>query len=503
MSKSKLTPRAEDYSARYNELVEKAGLAESSDVRWCMVIKPYGYALRERIQSILDRMFKNTGHQNAYFPIFIPKSYLSKEADHVEWFAKECAVVTHHRLMNNPDWSWVVVDPSAKLEEELIVRPTSETIIRNTYKKRVTSHRDLPILVNQRANVVRREMRTRMFLRTAEFLRQEWHTAHATRDEAVQEAQQMLEVYNDIMTHYMAIDGVMGAKCESERFAGAEDTLTIESMMQDGKALQSCTSHFLGQNFAKAFDVTYTNSENKQEHVWATSWGMSTRIIWWLIMSHSDDKWLVLPPLLAPLHVVIVPIYKTAEDLDTLTEYLFPLFEALEPMKLATSSEFLDDEMKVVYKIDDDDAKSPGRKYAEYEMKGVPIRIWVGKRDMENGMLEIARRDTSEKKLIPLAEAGEYIYQTLEDIQKSLLWASRSRREENTYIVDSRSEFQEKIEQWFVLAHRDGTTDTEDKIKELTKATIRCLPFDEPKQDGECVYTWKPSTQRVLFAKAY
>jgi len=503
MWKAKLTSREQDYSARYNELVEKAGLAENSDVRWCMVIKPYGYAIRERIQSILDRMFKNTGHQNAYFPIFIPKSYLSKEAAHVDGFAKECAVVTHHRLMNDPQGNGVIVDPSAKLEEELIIRPTSETIIRNTYKKRVKSHRDLPILVNQRANVVRREMRTRMFLRTAEFLRQEWHTAHATKQEAVDEAKQMHEVYNDIMKNFMAIDGVMWAKCESERFAGADDTLTIESMMQDKKALQFCTSHFLGQNFAKAFDVTYTNSSNEQEHVWATSWGMTTRTIWGMIMSHSDDAGLVLPPLLAPLHVVIVPIYKTGEELDALTEYLFPVFGVLEWASMSTSTEYIDDEMPISYKIDDDDQKSPGWKFAEYELKWVPIRVAVWSRDMKNAVLEITRRDTSEKKLVPIADAGEYILQTLEDIQKTLLSATKSRREEHTYIVDSREEFQEKIEQWFVLAHRDGTIATEDKISELTKASIRCLPFDEPKQDGACVYTWNPSSQRVLFAKAY
>lgn len=501
--KNKLTTREEDYSAWYNEIVEKAGLAEKSDVRGCMVIKPYGFAIRERIKYLLDQMFKNTWHQNAYFPLFIPKSYLSKEADHVEWFAKECAVVTHHRLMSNPDGDGVVVDPTAKLEEELIVRPTSETIIWNTYKNRITSHRDLPLLINQRANVVRREMRTRIFLRTAEFLRQEGHTAHATKEEAEQETRQMLDVYGDVMMNYLAIDGVKWPKCESERFAGAEDTLTIESMMQDGKALQSCTSHFLGQNFAKAFDVTFTNKENEQESVWATSWWMSTRIMGGIIMSHSDDDWLVLPPLVAPLHVAIVPIFKTEEDLEAITNYLFPLFEVLEWSTLDTSSEFLDDSMKITYKIDDDDQKSPGWKFSEYEMKWVPVRVAVGKRDMENGVIEIARRDTGEKVSVKIEDAWTTIISLLESIQENLLNTSRTRREENTFVVDTREEFKEKVQTWFVLAHRDGTIETEEKIKEETKATIRCLPFDESEEDGVCIYTGSPSTQRVLFSRAY
>ena len=448
-------------------------------------------------------MFKHTGHKNAYFPLFIPKSYLSKEADHVEGFAKECAVVTHHRLMTNPDGPGVVVDPDAKLEEELIVRPTSETIIWNTYKKRVTSHRDLPILVNQRANVVRWEMRTRMFLRTAEFLRQEWHTAHATKDEAEAEALQMLKVYNEAMTEFMAIDGVMWRKCESERFAGADDTLTIESMMQDGKALQSCTSHFLGQNFAKAFDVTYTNSENKKEYVRATSRGMSTRIMWGIIMAHSDDLWLVLPPFIAPLHVAIVPIFKTQEDLDEIMTYLEPLLRGIESSAFTISWEYIEDRMPVTYEIDDDDQKSPGRKLTEYERKGVPIRVTVWKRDMWNGVVEIARRDTWEKNLVDIDMASIHISETLDVIQSSLLQASKQRRESRTVSVDTRDEFTKHVENWFVLAHWDGTEETEQKIKEETKATIRCLPFDEKLEAWVCVYSGKPSTQRVLFAKAY
>lgn len=503
MGKKKLPTRTDDYSAWYNELVELAQLAEKSDVRWCMVIKPYGFAIWEKIKYVLDMMFKNTWHQNAYFPLLIPKSYLSKEANHVEGFAKECAVVTHHRLMNDPDGEGVIVDPASKLEEELIIRPTSETIIWKTYKDRITSYRDLPLLVNQRANVVRWEMRTRIFLRTAEFLRQEGHTAHVTREEAREEAKQMLHVYDDMMKNYLAISGVSGFKSPSERFAGAEETLTIETMMQDGKALQSCTSHFLGQNFAKAFDVKFMNKENQEEYVRATSWWMSTRIMWWLVMSHSDDAWLVLPPLVAPLHVVIVPIFKNQEDLEHIGVYLSPFLKSLENIKLHVESVFLDEDFDISYKIDDDDQRSPGWKFAQREMQGVPVRVAVWKRDVENGVLEIARRDTGEKKLIKLDEASAYIEHTLYDIQKSLLESSESRREANTFIVDTWEDFEEKVKQWFVLAYRDGTIETEEIIKQKTKATIRCIPFEGEKKEWTCILTGKPSKQRVLFARAY
>ncbi len=504
MSKKWITTREEDYSSWYNEIVEKAGLAQNSEVRGCMVIKPYGFAIWENIKSTLDQMFKNTGHKNAYFPLFIPKSYLSKEADHVEWFAKECAVVTHHRLMNNPDGSWVVVDPTAKLEEELIVRPTSETVIWRTYKDWIQSHRDLPLLINQWANVVRREMRTRVFLRTAEFLWQEGHTAHATKEEAVMETRQMLEVYDDMMSRYLAIYWVKWHKTESERFAGAEDTLTIEAMMQDGKALQSCTSHFLGQNFAKAFEVSFKNKENQDELVWATSRGMSTRIMGALIMSHSDDKWLVLPPAVAPLHIAIVPITKTEEDLNTITEYLMPLFEVFEKSALTISSQFTDMATPISYRIDDDDQKSPGWKFAEYEMKGVPIRIAVGMRDKENGVVEITRRDTGEKNLIPIEEAGQYCVDLLDTIQEYLYESSKSRTKENTVYADARDEFTQAIESGkFVFAHWDGTEETEELIKQETKATIRCIPFELDEEEWICIKTGEVSTKRVLFAKAY
>ncbi len=504
MWKKWLTKRSEDYSAWYNELVEKADLAQPSEVRGCMVIKPYGFAIWENIKNNLDQMFKNTWHSNAYFPLLIPKSYLSKEADHVEWFAKECAVVTHHRLMNNPDGTWVVVDPTAKLEEELIIRPTSETVIWRTYKDRIQSHRDLPLLINQWANVVRWEMRTRVFLRTAEFLRQEWHTAHATKEEAIDESKQMLEVYDDLMQNFLAIYGVRWHKSESERFAGADDTLTIEAMMQDGKALQSCTSHFLGQNFAKAFDVTFKNKENQDELVWATSWGMSTRIMGALIMSHSDDEWLVLPPAIAPLHVVIVPISKSEDDLNQITEYLVPLFEELESMSLDISSSFMDANIPVTYKIDDDDHKSPWWKFAEYEVKWVPLRIAVGLRDMESWVLEITRRDTWIKELIKMEDAWKHISWILSDMQTGLLEKSRSRTNENTISANSRDEFISWIdESKFVLAHRDGTEETEELIKQETKATIRCIPLDSQLEQGKCIKTWNPSERRVLFAKAY
>lgn len=499
---NKLTSREENYSEWYNELVEKAGLAEKSDVRGCMVIKPYGYAIWENIQTILDSMFKNTGHQNAYFPLLIPKSYLSMEASHVDGFAKECAVVTHHRLRASAD-GWVEVDPDAKLEEELVIRPTSETIIWKTFKNRVTSYRDLPLLINQRANVVRWEMRTRMFLRTTEFLRQEGHTAHATAEEARDEAIQMLEVYQDVLENYLAISGVGGVKSETERFAGADETLTIEGMMQDGKALQSCTSHFLGQNFAKAFDVKFMNKENTEEFVWATSRGMTTRIMGALIMSHGDDAGLVLPPLVAPLHVIIVPIFKSPEELEALQEYLTPLTEWLDGSVLTIDSQFLSYDTPITRKIDDDETKTAGRKFSERELKGVPVRVVVGARDSEKGVVEVMRRDTGDKKVVAIAEAAAIIHETLIDIQDALYQKNKDMREANTRSVDSREAFEEAVEQGFVLAHRDGTAESEAAIKEKTGATIRCLPFNQEHEEGVCVLTGKPSMRRVLFAKAY
>lgn len=499
---NKLTSREENYSEWYNELVEKAELAEKSDVRGCMVIRPYGYAIRENIQTILDTMFKNTGHQNAYFPLFIPKSYLSKEAAHVDGFAKECAVVTHHRLRASADGG-VEVDPEAKLEEELVVRPTSETIIWKTFKNRVKSYRDLPLLINQRANVVRWEMRTRIFLRTAEFLRQEGHTAHATAEEARSEALQMLEVYQDVLENYLAISGVPGMKSETERFAGADETLTIECMMQDGKALQSCTSHFLGQNFAKAFDVTFMNKDNQEEHVRATSRGMSTRIMGALIMSHSDDAGLVLPPLIAPLHVIIVPIFKTAEELEAVKAYVAQFTDELEGGILSIDSAYMTYNAPITWKIDDDETKSPGRKFSQRELKGVPLRVAVGARDIENGVLEIARRDTGEKTVVSIAEAGRVAQELLIEIQENLYATNKAMREQNTRFADTREEFEIALEQGFVLAHRDGTPETEAAIKEKVGATIRCLPFDQEHEGGVCILTGKPSRRRVLFAKAY
>ncbi|MAX79683.1 MAG: proline--tRNA ligase [Crocinitomicaceae bacterium] len=486
------TTRAEDYSKWYNELVVKADLAENSDVRGCMVIKPYGYGIWEKIQQQLDKMFKATGHQNAYFPLFIPKSYLSKEADHVEGFAKECAVVTHYRLKNAEDGSGVVVDPNAKLEEELIVRPTSETIIWNTYKNWIQSYRDLPILVNQWANVVRWEMRTRLFLRTAEFLWQEGHTAHATKDEAIAESEQMLEVYADFVENYMAVPVVKGLKTPSERFAGALETYCIEALMQDGKALQAGTSHFLGQNFAKAFDVKYATKEGKQEYVWATSWGVSTRLMGALVMSHSDDNGLVLPPKLAPIQVAIVPIYKNEEQFNAISEKAKAIQEQLEDRGISV-------------KFDDRDTHKPGWKFAEYEFKGVPVRIAIGPRDLENNNVEVARRDTLEKSLQSMDGIDAYVAQLLKDIQKNLLDKAKARMEEKTTPVNSWEEFQEVIDNktGFVSAHWDGTAETEQKIKELTKATIRCIPLNNPQEEGKCVFSGKPSTQRVLFAKAY
>ena len=489
---AKLTARSEDYSKWYNELVVQADLAQHSDVKGCMVIKPYGYAIWENMKDVLDRKFKETGHQNAYFPIFIPKSYMSKEAAHVEGFAKECAVVTHYRLKNDPETGGVVVDPDAKLEEELIVRPTSETIIWNTYRGWVQSYRDLPILINQWANVVRWEMRTRLFLRTAEFLWQEGHTAHATKIEAVDEARKMLEVYADFAEGWMAMPVIKGVKTESERFAGAEDTYCIESLMQDGKALQAGTSHFLGQNFAKAFDVKFQSKEGSQEHVWATSWGVSTRLMGALIMTHSDDKGLVLPPKLAPLQCVIVPIHKGEEQLQAIHEKCTPLINSLK-------------EAGVSIKFDDDDSKRSGWKFAEYELKGVPVRVAIGPRDMENGTVEIARRDTGEKTLVKIEEAGAHIQKLLVDIQDNLFNTAKDYRETHITKVDTWDEFKEVLDEkgGFVEAHWDGTAETEDKIKDLTKATIRCIPLNSEKEDGKCVLTGNPSTQRVLFAKAY
>jgi prolyl-tRNA synthetase len=489
---AKLTSRSEDYSKWYNELVVQADLAQHSDVKGCMVIKPYGYAIWENMHDVLDGMFKATGHQNAYFPLFIPKSYMSKEAAHVEGFAKECAVVTHYRLKNDENGKGVVVDPDARLEEELIVRPTSETIIWNTYKGWIQSYRDLPLLVNQWANVVRWEMRTRLFLRTAEFLWQEGHTAHATKAEAVEEARKMLDVYADFAENWMAMPVIKGVKSESERFAGAEDTYCIEALMQDGKALQAGTSHFLGQNFAKAFDVQFQTKEGGLEHVWATSWGVSTRLMGALIMTHSDDKGLVLPPKLAPIHVVFVPIYKTDEQRAAVCEKGEALCEALRAKGYKV-------------KLDDDDSKRSGWKFAEYELKGVPVRIAMGPRDLEKGTVEIARRDTGEKNFIAFDEASEHIVNLLEDIQDKLYRKAAEHRSEHTTEVNSWDEFKEKLESHggFLSAHWDGTAETEDKIKEETKATIRCIPLDAKDEAGQCVYSGKPSARRVLFAKAY
>lgn len=486
-----LTKRSEDYSQWYQDLVVKADLAEGSAVRGCMVIKPYGYAIWEKMQHELDRMFKETGHVNAYFPLFIPKSFLSKEAEHVEGFAKECAVVTHHRLMKDPNGTGVVVDPDAKLEEELIVRPTSETIIWNTYRNWIRSYRDLPILCNQWANVVRWEMRTRLFLRTAEFLWQEGHTAHATKEEAEAEAQKMLHVYADFAENFMAVPVVTGVKSANERFAGALDTYTIEALMQDGKALQSGTSHFLGQNFAKAFDVMYADKTGKMEYVWATSWGVSTRLMGALIMSHSDDNGLVLPPKLAPIQVVIVPIYKTPEQLAAISEKIEPLMQALKAVGISV-------------KYDDADNKKPGWKFAEYELKGVPVRLAMGGRDLENGTIEVFRRDTHDKETRALEGLVEHIQGLMEEIQSNIYQKALTYRNEHTTTVDTYDEFKEQIEKGgFILAHWDGTTATELKIKEETKATIRCIPFNGDKTPGKCMVTGKPSACRVLFARAY
>jgi prolyl-tRNA synthetase len=489
----KLTTRAVDYSKWYNELVVNADLAEHSAVRGCMVIKPYGFAIWEKMRDALDKMFKDTGHVNAYFPLFVPKSFLEKEEGHAEGFAKECAVVTHYRLKVNPDKpGTLMVDPDSKLEEELIVRPTSEAIIWNTYKNWIQSYRDLPILINQWANVVRWEMKTRLFLRTAEFLWQEGHTAHSTAMEAQEETRKMLEVYAEFAENWMAMPVIKGAKSERERFAGALDTLCIEALMQDGKALQAGTSHFLGQNFAKAFDVKFTSKEGVLDYVWATSWGVSTRLMGALIMTHSDDNGLRLPPKLAPIHVVIVPIYKGLEQLAEIAEAMKPLISELKDLGITT-------------KFDGDDTKRSGWKFAEYELKGVPVRIAIGPKDMQNNTVEIARRDTGEKKTISQENLGPYIKQLLDDIQENLYNEALKFRQNHITPVDSYDDFKKMLDEkgGFFLAHWDGTKETEEKVKEETKATIRCLPFDMGVEQGSCMVTGKPSARRVLFARAY
>ena len=490
MSK-KITPRSQDYSLWYNDIVQHADLAENSGVRGCMVIKPYGYAIWEKMQAELDKKFKQTGHVNAYFPLFIPKSYFSKEADHVDGFAKECAVVTHYRLKNSDDGKGIVVDEDAKLEEELIVRPTSETIIWDTYRKWIQSYRDLPLLVNQWANVVRWEMRTRLFLRTAEFLWQEGHTAHATKEEALEETDKIINLYSDFAQDFMAMPVLIGAKSENERFAGALETYTIEALMQDGKALQAGTSHFLGQNFAKAFDVKFATKEGTQEYVWATSWGVSTRLMGALVMTHSDDKGLVLPPKLAPFQVVIVPIYRNDEQLEKIKEIVLEIKSSLE-------------QRNITVKFDDRDTHKPGWKFAEYELKGVPVRLAIGMRDVENGTIEVARRDTLEKETLKVENIDVQVEDLLNKIQKNLFDKANNFREENTFNADSYEEFKELIERGgFVYAHWDGTSETEEIIKNQTKATIRCIPVTSKNNEGKCVFSAKKSKQRVLFAKAY
>jgi prolyl-tRNA synthetase len=487
-----ITRRADDYSQWYNDLVLKGGLADYSDVRGCMVIKPYGFAIWEKIQAALDKMFKDTGHQNAYFPLFIPKSFLSREASHVEGFAKECAVVTHYRLKNSPDGKEVVVDPEAKLDEELIVRPTSETIIWNSYKNWIRSYRDLPILINQWANIVRWEMRTRLFLRTTEFLWQEGHTAHATSVEAVEETVRMLNVYKTFAEEWMAVPVIEGVKTANERFAGAEETYCIEALVQDGKAIQAGTSHFLGQNFAKAFDVTFTTRENKVEHVWATSWGVSTRLIGTLIMAHSDDHGLVLPPKLAPVQVVIIPIARNDEQLKLIDEKAFQIKKELEAKGISV-------------KYDNDDKQKPGWKFSEYEMKGIPVRIAIGPRDLENNSVELARRDTMSKSVMSMENLAETISGLLAEIQSSIYQKALAFRQANTHICNSYEEFKKLLDETggFIAAHWDGTTKTELAIKEETKATIRCIPLNNAAEEGVCIYSGQPSKQRVLFARAY
>ncbi len=486
-----LPKRTENYSEWYNEIVKRADLAENSSVRGCMVIKPYGFAIWEKMQRALDDMFKETGHVNAYFPLFVPKSFLEKEEEHAEGFAKECAVVTHYRLKANPDGKGLVVDPNAKLEEELIVRPTSETVIWNTYKGWIQSWRDLPILVNQWCNVVRWEMRTRLFLRTAEFLWQEGHTAHATREEAVEETERMLGVYARFAEEWMALPVIQGTKTASERFAGAEDTLCIEAMMQDGKALQSGTSHFLGQNFAKSFDVKFVNKENQLEYAWATSWGVSTRMMGALVMAHSDDHGLVLPPKLAPIQVVIVPIYKTPEELAVISETVDPIVKELKAAG-------------VIVKYDDADNQRSGWKFAEYELRGVPVRLGLGSRDLENGTIEVARRDNLTKESVAIEGVVEHVKVLLDEIQANLFDRALKFREENTHIIDTWEDFKTQIERGgFIMSHWDGTAETEEKIKEETKATIRCIPFNSITEMGKCVYSGKDSARRVVFARAY
>jgi len=487
-----ITTREKDYSQWYNDIIIKAGLADYSAVRGCMVIKPYGFALWENMRDQLDKMFKETGHQNAYFPLFIPKSFLSKEASHIEGFAKECAVVTHYRLMSDPNGSGIIVDPDAKLEEELIVRPTSETIIWSTYKTWIQSYRDLPIKVNQWANVVRWEMRTRLFLRTTEFLWQEGHTAHATSREAIDETIQMLNVYADFAEEWMAMPVIKGVKSINERFAGAVDTYCIEALMQDGKALQSGTSHFLGQNFAKAFDVQFTDKENKLDYVWATSWGVSTRLIGALVMAHSDDDGLVLPPKIAPLQVVIVPIYKGDDQKQMIDEKVKLFMEDFKALGIRV-------------KYDDDDNNRPGWKFAEYELKGVPVRIAIGARDMQNNVVEVARRDTKEKNSVSMDGLANTVSVLLNDIQENIYNKAKTFRENNITKADTWNEFEKLLDEkgGFISAHWDGTAETEDKIKELTKATIRCIPLNNPQEEGKCILTGNPSKERVLFARAY
>ena len=488
MSK-KITPRSEDYSLWYNDIVQHAELAENSGVRGCMVIKPYGYAIWEKMQAELDKKFKATGHVNAYFPLFIPKSYFSKEADHVDGFAKECAVVTHYRLKNSDNG--IVVDEDARLEEELIVRPTSETIIWDTYRKWIQSYRDLPLLINQWANVVRWEMRTRLFLRTAEFLWQEGHTAHATKIEAEEETEKIINLYSDFAQNFMAMPVIIGSKSENERFAGALDTLTIEALMQDGKALQAGTSHFLGQNFAKAFDVKFATKNGTQEYVWATSWGVSTRLMGALVMTHSDDKGLVLPPKLAPYQVVIVPIYKSEEQQNEINSKVLEIKESLE-------------KRGITVKYDNRDTHKPGWKFAEYEMKGVPIRLAIGMRDIENNTIEVARRDTLEKEIIEIDKIEEKVAVLLDQIQENLFNKAISFRKDNTHIANTYDEFKKLIDKGgFVYAHWDGTSKTEEMIKNETKATIRCIPLKNDEGEGECIFSKNKSNQRVLFAKAY
>jgi prolyl-tRNA synthetase len=486
-----LTSRSENYSQWYQDLVIKADLAENSAVRGCMVIKPYGYAIWEKMQAELDRMFKETGHVNAYFPLFIPKSFFSKEASHVEGFAKECAVVTHYRLKHDDETGEIIVDPEAKLEEELIIRPTSETIIWNTYRNWIHSYRDLPILINQWANVVRWEMRTRLFLRTAEFLWQEGHTAHATMQEAIEETEKIINVYASFVENFMALPVIKGIKSANERFAGAIETYSIEALMQDGKALQSGTSHFLGQNFAKAFDVTFSNKEGKEEYVWATSWGVSTRLMGALVMAHSDDNGLVLPPKLAPIQVVIVPIYQKNEQLATISAKVDEIIAKLKAKGITV-------------KYDDSDNKKPGWKFAEYELKGVPVRLAMGPRDMANGTVEVARRDTLQKSVVPIEGVENYIENLLEDIQNNIFDKAYEFRRQNTIKVNTWDEFMEALKKGgFILAHWDGTSETEEMIKAETKATIRCLPLEFEEEEGVCVYSGKPSKRRVIFALAY